>query len=1703
MAALNVKDALSYLDQVKVQFAEQPDVYNRFLDIMKDFKSQSIDTPGVIERVSTLFRGHPSLIQGFNTFLPPGYRIECSMDPSEANMITVTTPSGTTTQKEGAKGIAGAVRQGAAQAASSSSTSPSRRRSAGGQGSPTSSSQSQQAGSSAQPPRLPQGSLAPIQQQATGSSGSRRSPPSLQQQQGTAAQPHPAVSGLAAPAPATPGAAAGAGVLSQGSILGGGLNNHPSGLAGSQQQHPQNQSLDFQRATQQGQAQAETSPDGGAGRPPVEFNHAINYVNKIKQRFSGDPETYKQFLEILQTYQKEGRAIQDVYAQVTVLFEGAKDLLDEFKQFLPDTTSQPGGSQPAGLASIGPGAGLAPPPGSAAASASGSGMYALGQATSGMGQPGLVANVPGAQRPPVHAPSLPAAAATAAATGGPGSLDHVVANSGSTRKAGAPNAGAGQSGTGSSRGKKRGAPGEAGTAGTAGGKAAAGNQGAQSTTGGRSKKAKHGHRGPAGAQGGVQPQDRLSPTQGMPAMMPVDQAAAAYGLPPAAAQQLGAAFGGADGMVPADAAAAAAAAAAGLAPANMVSTGIPLGPAYAPLATLDEVAFFDRVKKHIDDRGAYLEFLKLLNLYTQDVIDVRTLVDKAAVFIGGHRDLFATFKSLCGYEMGRHGWLDEEEAVIENTPALERPRIDLGTCELYGASYRRLPGEEVTLACSGRDNMCWEVLNDTWVSHPTWASEGEGFNPHKKNVYEDALYRSEEERHEYDYHIEANLRTIALLEPIAARIAAMDEQERATFRLKPGLGGQSRSIYQRVLRKIYGRDAGQEIVAALHDSPSTSVPVVLARLRQKDEEWKRAQREWNKVWRVVDERNWWKSLDHRGVSWKTHDKKAITSRGLIGEIELRRAEDVGRRWMSELGAPRSILGTESAGNGKNAQAPSLPTKDSTSDTDRGPLSGPWHLEYDLSDRDLVHDIIKLALSYLDRGPAFSRGDVDRIEIFVRSFLPMLLGEDPREWEDDMGLEPVSANDDEDDGGDGSSTTGEREKNRKKDDDLRTKVLRGQVPTASNTGAPAGSADGDSEMNEGGHAELSAGDAASDSMEQTWIRADTKEALDTTKPPSEKANGPEESSTQRSSADSIPILNFFCSTSHYTYLRLFQLAYSRLGKMKRLSQELGNELDEKNARRKERGQKTSVMRGNATAMRLGLHDRWSGVGGVVGSSAATAEGKKSQTEAANDQPESTEPELPPAAVSGWELHPSKYYAALLDLIEKLFDGESVDQNMFEECVRFMFGIEGYVVFTIDKVIGGLVKMAQTIINDSKCSDLQALLQKDRVEVKRQGLGVVRAGSTAADIRAAQTSAYRHQIATRMSAECLVGKEDHLFRVGWCENKYLGFQMLSRDDPSADLPPYIGVGLGAAEGAEEKLKEERWLYYISSYALWAPTEGLHGEAKGPFLKRNLRQANAAAIKQAAQSNGASSGGSGSSPEKNAGEESSNGAAVVAAANGSAASPALSLNTPQTSPPPLPPTGSGPGSVKYVTSSGLEIKVCLSTYRLFFVSGTEDTFARAQVARRSVAEDTIKRSAVSKKVEAKRKRKFEDWLVARAKADAGQEEGDEEATAGEQKPQEEPIASEDQPQEPSNATNEQAPTSAMRDVKEDEKESSEHAGATDSMQVDESSDKKDAQGEKSADQEGETTAAAVEKAGEGEDANAKPAAGGEEEEEGQVAA
>ena len=253
--------------------------------------------------------------------------------------------------------------------------------------------------------------------------------------------------------------------------------------------------------------------------------------------------------------------------------------------------------------------------------------------------------------------------------------------------------------------------------------------------------------------------------------------------------------------------------------------------------------------------------------------------------------------------------------------------------------------------------MCRSVLNDEWVSHPTWSNEDSGFLAPKKNVYEEALHRSEEERHEYDFHIEAIVRTISMLEPINNKIAQLPNEERGSFKLKANLGGSGKSIHQRVIKKIYGREAGLEVIQAMQDSPSLAIPVVLTRLKQKEEEWKRAQREWNKVWREVDARNYLKSLDHQGITFKAADKKAISTKAFVSQIEAARDEQMAKR--------ASLIDPLFARTRPR-----------------------HHLEFVVDDVSILHDSLKLTFSFLDR-TTHQIGSLERkkIESMLRGIVP--------------------------------------------------------------------------------------------------------------------------------------------------------------------------------------------------------------------------------------------------------------------------------------------------------------------------------------------------------------------------------------------------------------------------------------------------------------------------------------------------------------------------------------------------------------------------------------------------------------------------------------------------------------------------------------------------------------------------------------------
>lgn len=852
---LNVRDALSYLDQVKIQFYDQADVYNNFLDIMKDFKSQAIDTPGVIDRVSQLFKGHPNLIQGFNTFLPPGYRIECSLNPNDPNTIKVHTPNGTTTMKY------------------------------------DESWNNEQTEQNPTPPQLP----------------------------------------------------------TQSQLV--------------------NTSLPLPSAGQDGNSD--------------QMNHAITYVNKIKTRFANQPDIYKQFLEILQTYQREQKPIGEVYEQVTILFANSPDLLDDFKQFLPDTTNANNNINTmhsiAATTAVADGSYSQLPPVGNFHQYNHMYEYDANQENDQLRYQQL-------QQPP-FLPGQPTLRQPIRPLEDNGSRESYSYENNYNQEAH----------YSSLRSELMPGP-------------------------------------PMAKNGGIPVNPTLVP--GIPQPIP----------------------------------------AAGLGKTSSV---------------LEEINFFDKVKRVIGNKQTYNDFLKVLNLFSQDIIDKRILIERVEAFLGEqNQDLIDWFKIFVKYE--------DKPLHIEDI-TFKKHQLELSLCKAYGPSYRQLPKAETYMPCSGRDEMCWEVLNDEWVGHPTWASEDSGFIAHRKNQYEEILFRIEEERLEYDYNMEANLRTIQTLETIANRIANMTPEQKANFKLPPGLGHTSVTIYKKVIRKVYDKDRGFEVIDALHDNPAVAVPIVLKRLKQKDEEWRRAQREWNKVWREMEQSVFFKSLDHLGLTFKQADKKLLTAKQLVSEISTVKLEQQNKRLYPLTPKPQE------------------------------------QLNYKFEDVDILFDVLQLSHSYIFKSSNYSSGDREKLIQFLKFFISLFFGIPIEDIDTQLASRKVAA----DKSGNGEALESVQElaldnsKKRPREDDLLRSVLKKQSRSKNeNDSTPSSDSEDQGTLDE------------VEKSTELWITTTGRKF-------SLKDN--------ETSLDKRDVFNLFCNTTVYVFFRHLRTIYERLQEVRNMNDEVAAEI----------------------------------------------------------------------------------------------------------------------------------------------------------------------------------------------------------------------------------------------------------------------------------------------------------------------------------------------------------------------------------------------------------------------------------------------------------------------------------------------------------------------------------------------------------------
>ncbi|CAL2231520.1 unnamed protein product [Prunus armeniaca] len=253
--------------------------------------------------------------------------------------------------------------------------------------------------------------------------------------------------------------------------------------------------------------------------------------------------------------------------------------------------------------------------------------------------------------------------------------------------------------------------------------------------------------------------------------------------------------------------------------------------------------------------------------------------------------------------------------------------LDLSNCERCTPSYRLLPKNYPIPSASQRTELASEVLNDHWVS-VTSGSEDYSFKHMRKNQYEESLFRCEDDRFELDMLLESVNVTTKRVEELLEKINNITIKMDSPIRIEEHFT----ALNLRCIERLYG-DHGLDVMDVLRKNGPLALPVILTRLKQKQEEWARCRSDFNKVWADIYAKNYHKSLDHRSFYFKQQGHKELKHKR-YGQPFLEPMLGVPTR-------PQGAEDTEDVVKAKNHTGKNGSL--SAGDTDGSPGGGKWGL----------------------------------------------------------------------------------------------------------------------------------------------------------------------------------------------------------------------------------------------------------------------------------------------------------------------------------------------------------------------------------------------------------------------------------------------------------------------------------------------------------------------------------------------------------------------------------------------------------------------------------------------------------------------------------------------------------------------------------------------------------------------------------------
>jgi len=299
-------------------------------------------------------------------------------------------------------------------------------------------------------------------------------------------------------------------------------------------------------------------------------------------------------------------------------------------------------------------------------------------------------------------------------------------------------------------------------------------------------------------------------------------------------------------------------------------------PVTFPPDTDRELAVFEKLKSSLP-KAVWCNFIDVLHMWSKKIITRREMMMLVEnVLDTKYSDLFEKFKEVLEYD----DWFESRISVQEkdNFYAFVQNIETMKNVVKPTRSYRQLPASLPMPPCTARTPLCDAVLNDMCISVPS-GSEDFSFKSTRKNQFEENLFKCEDDRFELDMVIENNASTIRVLEPIAKQLADLSTEDAKGYELPDTVD----ILHIRSISRIYG-EHGYEVIELLKTSPATCIPVILQRLKQKDEEWRRVRMAMRHTWRKTVEANYHKSLDHRSFYFKQEDKRRLGSKTIISNL---------------------------------------------------------------------------------------------------------------------------------------------------------------------------------------------------------------------------------------------------------------------------------------------------------------------------------------------------------------------------------------------------------------------------------------------------------------------------------------------------------------------------------------------------------------------------------------------------------------------------------------------------------------------------------------------------------------------------------------------------------------------------------------------------------------------------------------------------